>query len=200
VIECRQRQQRNFLATLFLSQGVPMLLGGDEVGRTQGGNNNGYCQDNAVSWFDWNAVGDKLLEFARRLIAFRKAHAVLRRRRWFHGRPIRGAVDIGWFKPDGNEMGEQDWSADFARAIGVFLNGDAIPTRDARGRRTVDDSFLLLFNADPEPIEWIVPEMWPGPWIRELDTANPNAERVPSDARITTAGRSVIVLRRPRKS
>jgi len=200
VVECRQRQQRNFLTTLFLSQGVPMLLGGDEIGRTQGGNNNGYCQDNAVSWFDWGAVDEKLLEFARRLTAFRKAHPVFRRRRWFHGRPIRGAVDIGWFKPDGTEMSEDDWSADFARAIGVFLNGDAIPTRDARGRRTVDDSFLLLFNADPEPIEWVVPETWPGPWNRELDTANPDAESAPSGAKVTTAGRSLIVLRRPRKS
>ncbi len=124
---------------------------------------------------------------------------MFRRRRWFHGRPIRGTVDIGWFKPDGTEMNEDDWNADFARAVGVFLNGDAIPTRDARGRRIVDDSFLLLFNAGAEPIEWTLPAAWEGPWERVLQTASPDAEPRSESARVTTRGRSVIVLQRRRK-
>jgi glycogen operon protein len=157
VLECRRRQQRNFLTTLFVSQGVPMLLGGDEIGRTQRGNNNAYCQDNEISWFDWGAKDDALLAFTRDLIALRRQHPIFRRRRWFHGRPIRGTVDIGWFKPDGNDMTEDDWNTSFARAIGVFLNGEAIPHRDTRGQRIRDDSFLLLFNAAPEPVQWTLP-------------------------------------------
>lgn len=137
---CRDRQRRNFLTTLFLSQGVPMLLGGDELGRTQGGNNNAYCQDNEVSWIDWGRTDEALLDFTRRLIRLRKDHPVLRRRRWFHGRSLREAPDIAWLRPDGEEMSEQDWTSAELLALGVFLNGKEIPTPDERGRRVVDDS------------------------------------------------------------
>src|SRR6185295_15168329 len=117
----RARQQRNFLATLLLSQGIPMLLGGDEIGRTQGGNNNAYCQDNEISWFDWGAVDEPFLAFTAELIALRRAHPVFRRRKWFHGRALHGegVVDIGWFKLDGSEMDEGDWRDGFAKSLGV---------------------------------------------------------------------------------
>jgi len=157
VQDARDRQRRNMLATLLLSQGVPMVLGGDEIGRTQGGNNNAYCQDNEISWFDWEAVDEPLLEFAQRLIALRREHPVFRRRHWFQGRPIRGTVDIAWLRPDGSEMDDEDWNAGFARSVGVFLNGGAILGRDPRGMRIHDDSFLLLFNAHHEPVEWTLP-------------------------------------------
>src|SRR5918994_759074 len=125
----RARQQRNFLATLLLSQGVPMLLGGDELGRTQNGNNNAWCQDNERSWFDWANADAGLLHFTERLIRFRHRHPVFCRRRWFQGRPIHGTgvSDIGWFTPGGHEMSEHDWQATFCRSLGVFLNGSAIP-------------------------------------------------------------------------
>jgi glycogen operon protein len=164
VTACRRRQQRNFIATLLLSQGVPMILGGDEIGRTQRGNNNAYCQDNEVSWYDWAHLDSELFEFTRQMIELRKLHPVLRRRRWFHGMPIRGVPDIGWVKPDGGDMTDQDWDAGFTQAIGVFLNGEAIPTKDTRGRRVTDDSFLVLLNAHREPIKWRLPERWGRGW------------------------------------
>jgi isoamylase len=167
---CRAVQQRNLLATLFLSQGVPMLLGGDELGRTQGGNNNAYCQDNEVSWFDWGAVDEELLAFTQRLIALRRDHPVLRRRRWFQGRPIRGTIDILWFRPDGSEMTDEDWEAGFARSIAVLLDGDALRARDERGRPIVDDSFLMLFNAHHEHIDWVLPG---SDWELVLDSTSP---------------------------
>src|SRR5579871_30515 len=146
VIACRRRQSRNLLSTLLLSQGVPMVLGGDELGRTQRGNNNAYCQDNEISWYDWEAVDERLLAFTRRLVALRRRHPSLHRRRWFQGRPLRGMVDIDWFRPDGAQMSDDDWRADFVRSVGIYLNGEAIAGRDARGQRVLDDSFALLFN------------------------------------------------------
>ena len=200
VLALRRRQQRNFLATLLLSQGVPMLLGGDETGRTQRGNNNAYCQDNEISWYDWDRVDDGLLDFARRLIALRREHPVLRRRRWFQGRSIRGSVDLGWFKPDGTEMGDDDWDAADASLVGVFLNGDAITDRDRRGQRVSDDSFLLLFNAHSEPVEWTLPKQWGESWelVVETEAADPGREGdvLESPATLPVAGRSVVVLRR----
>ena len=137
----RARQQRNFLATLLLSQGVPMLLGGDELGRTQGGNNNGYAQDNEISWFDWDDVDEDLLDFTRWLIELRADHPVFRRRKWFQGHAIRGADvrDIAWLTPDGNVMGDDDWEAG-ASALQVFLNGEGILTPHYHGEPVVDDS------------------------------------------------------------
>ncbi len=196
VLARRAQQQRNFLATIFLSQGVPMLLGGDECGRTQRGNNNAYCQDNEISWHDWEHVDEGLLEFTRRLIALRKRHPVLRRRRWFQGRPIRGTVDLGWFKPDGSEMTEHDWDMGFARSVGVFLNGAGITDRDRRGQRVVDDAFLLLFNAHHEPIEWTLPKQWGERWIPIVDTAAGvrSSESIAAGGVVPTSGRSVLVM------
>jgi glycogen operon protein len=169
----RRRQTRNFLTMLFLSQGVPMLLGGDEMGRTQGGNNNAYCQDSEISWYDWCKVDQPLLEFTRRLIQFRQRHPVFCRRRWFQGRPIHGSgvSDIGWFTPSGSEMSEDDWRAGFAKSLGVFLNGDAIPTPDERGQRVADDSFYITFNAHHEPVRFMLPAApWGNRWGEVLDT------------------------------
>jgi len=169
----RARQARNFLTTLFLSQGVPMLSGGDEIGRTQRGNNNAYCQDNEISWYDWEHADQALLGFTRDLIRLYSEHPVFQRRRWFQGRPIRGSqvADIGWFTAGGTEMSEEDWQAGFAKSLGVFLNGQAIATRDERGRRVVDDSFYMMFNAHHEPLEFAMPEAkWGERWTVVLDT------------------------------
>jgi isoamylase len=174
VLALRARQKRNFLATLFLAQGVPMLLGGDEMGRSQGGNNNAYCQDNEVSWFDWNALDEDLLEFTKSLIEFRRKHPVFRRRRFFQGKAIHGSEpdDIGWFAPDGKAMEEEQWKEGWAKSIGVFLNGEAIPDPDARGERIVDESFYLIFNAHHEPIPFTLPgPNWGRKWMKVFDAA-----------------------------
>ena len=152
----RARQQRNLIATLLLSQGVPMLLAGDEIGRTQQGNNNAYCQDNAIGWVDWQLDADQrsLLAFTRQMIALRAAHPVFRRRDFFQGRPLLGSGvhDIVWLQPDGSEMTEQAWGEDHARALAVFLSGDGLNEVDGRSRPVRDDSFVLLFNADAETV------------------------------------------------
>jgi len=167
----RARQQRNLLATLLLSQGVPMLLGGDEIGRTQGGNNNAYCQDNEISWFDWDDVDEDLLAFTRRCIAIRKEHPVLHRRRWFFGQPIRGNMDIEWYRPDGGVMEDEDWDSS-PRTVGLYLDGRGIRSRDNRGRPIIDDSFLLLISTEETEVEWKLPAM-DGDWVVELDTSLP---------------------------
>jgi isoamylase len=161
VIEIRERQKRNFLATLMLSHGVPMLLGGDEIGRTQGGNNNGYAQDSEISWFDWNLQrrDRSLLSFTRSLIRLFKGHPVLRRRRFFQGRQIRGSrvKDLTWFAPDGTEMTDRQWQAPGVRTLAVQLAGDAIDDRGPRGERIVDDTLLVIYNADDHPIAFTLP-------------------------------------------
>jgi glycogen operon protein len=199
----RARQQRNFLATLFLSQGVPMLLGGDEIGRTQGGNNNGYCQDNEISWFDWEHADQPLLAYTRRLIQLYKQHPVFRRRRWFQGRPIHGGgvSDIAWFTPEGAEMAEADWTNGFARSLGVFLNGEGLTTPDRQGKRVVDDSFYVLFNAHHEPLPFTLPTReWGQRWVTVLDTnASIPQESEPvyeAGQQVPAAARSLVVLRR----
>ncbi len=169
----RRRQRRNLLATLMLSQGVPMLLGGDELGRTQSGNNNAYCQDNEVSWYDWEHVDEDLLEFTRRLVAMRHRHRTFRRRRFFQGRPIMGEDidDIGWFTPKGTPMSDVDWQTGTNLCIGVFLNGEALPGQGPRGERLVDSSFYAAFNASPEDIEFVLPDETYGTmWGVVLDT------------------------------
>jgi isoamylase len=198
VLALRGRQQRNFLATLFLSQGVTMLLAGDEAGRTQRGNNNAYCQDNEISWHDWDHVDERLLDFARQLIALRREHPVLRRRRWFQGRPIRGTVDLGWCKPDGTEMGDEDWDSGLVNSVGVFLNGEAITDRDRRGQRVTDDSFLLLFNAHSGPVDWSLPKQWGKRWEAVFDAAAGGREGELFDGGLTIsmAGHSLVVFRR----
>ena len=173
VLALRRRQSRNFLTTLLLSQGVPMLLGGDEMGRTQKGNNNAYCQDNEISWYDWEHVDKDLLQFVRRLIGFRNRHPVFWRRRWFQGRMIHGTEvsDIGWFTPGGTEMSDEDWRAGFAKSLGVFLNGRAIPSTNERGEPVVDDSFYLMINANHEPLEFTLADAkWAERWNMLLNT------------------------------
>ncbi|RLB47423.1 MAG: glycogen debranching enzyme GlgX [Deltaproteobacteria bacterium] len=162
VLALRTRQQCNFLATLFLSQGVPMLLAGDELGRSQRGNNNTYCQDNELSWIDWERQDVVLLEFVRRLIALRRAHPIFRRRRFFLGQDIRGGRDIAWFTPDGAEMTAADWNLSFARAVGIYLDGGAIQSTDRRGEPLVDDSFFMIFNAHDGPLEFVLPHVRDG--------------------------------------
>jgi isoamylase len=177
ILALRERQSRNLLATLFLSQGVPMLLAGDELGRTQDGNNNAYCQDNATSWVDWtpDERRDRLVEFVRRMIALRRAHPVFRRRDFFQGRPIHGTEvkDIAWFKPDGTEMTDQEWEHEFARSLGVYLAGEALAEVDARGRPVRDQDLLVLFNAHHETVQFKLPaHAGPGRWFALLDTAH----------------------------
>jgi len=161
IIEIRERQKRNFLATLLLSQGVPMLLGGDEMGRTQGGNNNGYAQDNEISWFSWDLKrrDRQLLAFTRSLIRLFSLHPVLRRRRFFQGRQIRGSrvKDLTWYAPDGAEMTDQQWRAPGVKTLGVQFAGDAIDERGPRGERIVDDTLLIILNADDRPVAFTLP-------------------------------------------
>ncbi|HEV7509318.1 MAG TPA: glycogen debranching protein GlgX [Thermoanaerobaculia bacterium] len=200
----RFRQQRNFLATLFLSQGIPMLLGGDEMGRTQGGNNNAYCQDDEISWLDWESADGFLIDFTARLIAFRREHPVFRRRGWFLGKAIHGegVRDLGWFRPDGELMTDEDWQSGFARSLGVFLNGDAIPGLDPRGERVVDDTFYILFNAHHEPIPFRLPTRsdWGERWTKVFDTAldgvKQTDETFEAGGDVPVEGRTVVVLMR----
>jgi isoamylase len=208
VLALRARQQRNFLTTLFISQGVPMLTHGDEFGRTQGGNNNAYCQDNPTSWVDWDhdPAQRELLDFTRRLIALRKAHPVLRRRRFLRGDTgTAGRVDSVWFRPDGHEMSEENWHRADAHAVGLFLNGDAISEPGAQGGRIVDDSFFLLLNAHYEPVEFALPAReFADAWKIVIDTAaEPDASdesEVKAGGSIKVQGRGMMVLmsvRRP---
>ncbi len=202
VARLRSRQQRNLLATLVLSQGVPMLLGGDELGRSQQGNNNAYCQDNALSWFDWEHVDADLLAFTRRLVALRRAHPVFRQRRWLRGRAVRGLGfrDIDWFTPDGEEMTEAHWTNGGARALAVFLDGHSIQGPDARGQRLTDLSFYLLFNAGPKPVVFTLPASdWLVRWEKVLDTSVCGNAAAPTlfdaEDEVALEGRSLVVLR-----
>jgi isoamylase len=191
VNELRGRQRRNFITTLLLSQGIPMLLGGDEMARTQGGNNNAYCQDSEISWFDWEQVDGELLAFTQRLIAFRKQHPVFRRRRFSTAR------EMGWFRPDGRPMSDQDWSSGFAKSIAVALDGEAITERDARGERISGESFLLVFNAHYEPLDFCMPAFGRR-WLRVLDSADAfnEGDSPAAGESAAIAARSVAVLRR----
>jgi isoamylase len=175
ILALRERQKRNFLAAPLLSQGVPMLCGGDEISRTQQGNNNAYCQDNEISWFDWslNRSRRDLLDFTRCLIGLRRRHPVLRRRQFLYGRRIQGSEveDLAWFRPDGKEMTEENWGDPLARCIGLRLAGDAIEEVDARGERITDDTLLILLNAHHEPVPFILPAHRRGVrWEVLLDT------------------------------
>ncbi|HLI43006.1 MAG TPA: glycogen debranching protein GlgX [Acidimicrobiales bacterium] len=196
VLALRARQQRNFLMTLLLSEGVPMLLGGDEISRSQGGNNNAYCQDNELSWYDWEHADEALLAFTRTLIAFRREHPVFHRRRFFRGRAIRGTLDLGWFRPDGAEMTDDDWVSGSARAICVYLNGDAIDYRDARGQPVSDGSFTLLFNAYDHPVTWQLPAQVGSEWELAAASSAEEPELQGPPVALTTKERSVVLLRK----
>jgi isoamylase len=207
VLALRGRQMRNFLATLLLSQGVPMLTMGDPRARTQRGNNNAYCQDNDISWMDWNLTPaqEDLLAFTRHLVDLRRRHPVFRRRNFFQGRAIRGAAvkDLTWFDPHGNEMTDEAWNARFVRALMVRLAGDAIAETDERGRRIIDDTFLLLLNAGEDGVNFQLPNHGPEmSWERVLDTAEPDWGRVSllRGSRYRLRGRSLAVLRIRRRT
>jgi len=194
----RARQQRNFLATLFLSQGVPMLLGGDELGRTQGGNNNAWCQDNEISWFDWEAADRGLTDFARRLIALRREHPVFRRGSFLSGSAGEsGLPDVWWFRPDGRRMTQRDWADPGTRTLGVFLNGQEIRTRTAHGERIVDDSFLLLLNTHSEPLVFTLPTRRFGTrWAVALATGEAPEQPVGARALVAVQEHSLLLLQR----
>jgi isoamylase len=203
VLDLRARQQRNFLTTLMLSQGVPMLLGGDEMGRSQEGNNNAYCQDNEISWYHWD-LGPRdatLLEFTRRLVRFRREHPVVRRDTFFGGEPDeRGLPDIWWFRPDGRRMARRDWAV-AGGPVGIFLNGEAIRSVTPRGEPVRDDSLVLLFNAHHEPAQFVLPpRRFGSQWQLELSTAHPDAASRTFNARevVTVEARAVLVLTRRR--
>ena len=200
VLELRARQQRNLLVTLFLSQGVPMLLHGDEMGRTQNGNNNAYNQDSELTWMDWENIDEPLLAFTQRLVSFSQSHPVFRRRRWFRGTHERGELpDIGWYTPSGDEMAENDWDVGYAKSLAIFLNGRAPLGRDRFGRERHDDSFFVLFNAWGDALDFEMPKgLARFRWQGVFDTARIGAEHqtVPIDTKrpVRTAGRSIVVL------
>lgn len=174
IAENRRRRAASMMATLLLSQGVPMISGGDEIGRTQHGNNNAYCQDNEISWYDWSSVDSEMLALTQRLVRFRAAHPVFRRRRFFTGTPEKAAVlpDIGWYRPDGLAMVHDDWHVGFARAVAVFLNGNAIAAQGPRLEPVVDNSFLVLFNGSSESISFTLPDELLGDrWWPVIDSA-----------------------------
>ncbi|WP_439883536.1 glycogen debranching protein GlgX [Pontibacter sp. MBLB2868] len=206
ILELRKRQKRNFLTTLFLSQGVPMLLAGDELGRTQLGNNNAYCQDNEISWVDWQQIDEDLLEFTRRLIHLAKSHPVFGRKRWFQGLPIKGVgvEDIAWFLPEGTEMPDENWDHDYAKSLGVFLNGrdiHSMGTREVVG----DDSFYIIFNAHYEALNYkLPPKKYGTEWSKILDTAESHiykrGAKYGAGESIKIENRSVVVLIHPNTS
>jgi isoamylase len=207
ILALRDRQQRNLLATLFVSQGVPMITAGDEMGKTQGGNNNAYCQDNELSWLDWNLDERRaaLLGFTRRLIHLRQGQPVLQRRRFFRGAALwdSSLKDLAWFRPDGAEMTAEDWGKSFARAMAFLLGGDTNPTLDERGERITGDSLLVCMNAYWEPVTYVLPDVdWGEEWEILLDTAGATdlkRDLVAARGTVTAEARSVVILARPER-
>ncbi|HEY1005999.1 MAG TPA: glycogen debranching enzyme GlgX, partial [Sphingobacteriaceae bacterium] len=196
--ELRQRQKRNFLTTLFLSQGIPMLVAGDELGKTQAGNNNAYCQDNEISWINWQQADQELLDFTRSVIRLRRQHPAFRRPRWFRGKPVKGAGldDIVWFLPSGKEMGEDNWNHDFAKSLAIFLNGKGLQTVNEEGMNIEDDHFYLIFNAHSEELEFTLPpEPYCKEWTLVLDTGGRSpGQRVRCGEKLIAGGRTVLLL------
>lgn len=204
VIQLRERQKRNLITTLMLSQGVPMILGGDEMERTQKGNNNAYCQDSEISWFEWDLQKEyeNFVNFCRELIYFRRQHPVFHRRKWFQGQAIHGSgvIDIAWYNPDGAEMSQEQWEVGYAKSMGLYLNGAKIPSPGPQGQRISDDSFLMFFNAHYELIEFSLPsEFQTWEWQLMIDTKEPRFitedKRYTGDQKIPLAARSLGVLR-----
>ncbi|WP_288482339.1 glycogen debranching protein GlgX [uncultured Deinococcus sp.] len=198
----RARQQRNFLATLLLGQGTPMILGGDELGRTQGGNNNAYCQDDEISWYDWSSVDEGLLAFTRKAIALRKAHPALHRRKFFSGRTIRGedVRDIVWLRFDGAEMSDEDWNNPQTQSMGIFLDGNGLDDIDAEGRPLVDDHLLLLLSASHVDLSFKLPSLGDcSEWELLLDTSDDSAqEKIRAGEDTALIARSLKLFRCPR--
>ncbi|MBT1701781.1 glycogen debranching protein GlgX [Chryseosolibacter indicus] len=204
IIELRQKQKRNFLTTLFISQGVPMIVAGDEISRSQNGNNNAYCQDNEISWLDWSKADAQLLEFTQKLIELRKNHAVFCRRRWFQGQPIKGVgvEDIAWFLPEGTEMTEEHWNNSFAKSLAVFLNGKGLHAVGSKGEQIADDHFYVIFNAHHEALEYkLPPSKYGKEWYKILDThkniIGGSEEKYGPEQNIVVEGRSIIILHHP---
>jgi isoamylase len=200
VLALRVRQSRAMLTTLLLSFGIPMLLAGDEMGRTQQGNNNAYCQDNEITWFDWSAADTELLDFTRQLIAFRMAHPAFRRQRFLAG--AAGASELGWFTPAGTAMTGADWSDPSALAVAIYLDGSDEPDRAADGSLLLDDDFLVLVNAWWQPLDFTVPATRAGTtWQTAIDTHDPatpaTAASLHADDELTVSPRSITVLRTP---
>jgi glycogen operon protein len=203
VVDLRQKQKRNFLATLFLSQGIPMISGGDEMGRTQRGNNNAYCQDNDTSWYDWASSDADLIDFTTSLIHFRRTHQIFHRPRWFKGSPIEssGMKDIAWFVPSGKEMTQKEWGEAFAKSLGIFLNGNGLPDLDDFGQKIRDDTFYLLLNAHHEPLVFTIPgEQWGKKWEKVFVTSEARfaqgRETLDAETDVSLAGRSMMLLKR----
>ena len=205
ILKLRNRQKRNFLTTLFLSQGVPMLVSGDELGKRQNGNNNAYCHDNELSWINWDKADIELFEFTKKLIHLYKRHNSFSRRDWFKGQPIkgRGLTDIAWFSPDGKKMTEENWQLDFAKCLGIYMDGHGIHSKDYDGSQIVDDSFYVIFNAHSEPVDYKLPTRRYGDhWIKILDTntdfvAEEGGEVYKPNTKITVEGFSVVLLKQP---
>jgi glycogen operon protein len=200
IISLRRRQVRNFMATLFLSQGVPMLLSGDEIGRTQLGNNNAYCQDNEISWLDWNNVDHQLLRFTQKMIRLRKKHPIFSRTRWFKGERVKGDAveDIAWFKPDGTQMTAENWNHDFAKSLAIFMNGNGLNMHTNDFQPIKDESFYLLFNAHSDEITFkFPPHKYGSSWLKIIDTyfeENDRQETYTAGSDITVQGHSLVVL------
>jgi glycogen operon protein len=199
----RARQQRNFLATLLLSQGVPMIAHGDELGRTQGGNNNGYAQDNEITWVDWDSADLPLVEFTAAVARLRRDHPIFRRSRFFNGRPVRAAdgeriPDVEWLRPDGRKMEPEDWDSGFGLSVGMFLNGRGIREKDARGRPVTDQNFLVYFNSGDGSVDGVLPDERHGhAWEVVVDTAGEKAGEKPwaPGAEFELEAKSLLVLR-----
>ncbi|NEM97589.1 glycogen debranching protein GlgX [Pontibacter burrus] len=193
IVELRQLQKRNFLTTLFLSQGVPMLVAGDEISRTQQGNNNAYCQDNEISWVNWEKADKEMLEFTRKLIQLRKEHPVFCRRRWFQGVPIKGlgVEDIAWFLPEGTEMTDEHWNHDFAKSLAVYMNGHGLRSVGPKGEVILDDDFYVIFNAYHEPLKFkLPPEKYGSKWVKLIDTTT---GQVGEEGKVYAAGKTLEV-------
>jgi glycogen operon protein len=206
ILKLRAQQRRNFITTLMLSQGVPMLLHGDELGRTQRGNNNGYCQDSELTWIDWENIDEGLLEFTRAVTKLRNDHPTFRRRRFFHGRPVRRGQgdpvpDIDWLTAAGDQMTDEDWDAGYAKSLAVYLNGHGIRSTDERGEDVVDDHFYLAFNASHEPMDFCLPgDDYATRWTPVIDTSEMHqvdATEVKPGETVTVEGRSIVVFSGP---
>ncbi len=196
----RQRQKRNYIATLLLSQGVPMLVAGDELGRTQQGNNNAYCQDNEISWLNWETADRELIEFTRKLIRLRNSHAVFSRKNWFRGVAARDTriEDIAWFLPDGTQMEESHWIQDFAKSVAMYLSGKGILAVDSQGEPVIDDNYYLIFNAHDEGLDYrLPPALYGKQWVKIIDTSSavdPDDKVYQPGDKVHVQGRSVVLL------